>query len=84
MKLKRTKQFALVNLVITVKKQFGEVAVDQVSAGASPDRQEAISALVALGFNKITVQKTVNKILRENEAALDAEAIIRLALKHLS
>ena len=80
----KTAKRIILDLKDKVKKHFGEVAVDQVSAGASPDRQEAISALVALGFNKITVQKTVNKILRENEAALNAEAIIRLALKHLS
>ena len=80
----KTAKRIILDLKDKVKKQFGELSLDQVTASASPDRQEAISALVALGFNKITVQKTVNKILRENEGDLSAEAIIRMALKQLS
>lgn len=46
-------------------------------------REEALSALVALGFSRIEVQKTLNKILKEQPAS-SAEALIKLALRKLS
>jgi len=57
------------------------------SANFSPKdntlRQEALSALVALGFAKVTVQKTLNKILREDKFT-SVEQLIKVALKQLS
>ncbi|MBK7871164.1 MAG: Holliday junction branch migration protein RuvA [Saprospiraceae bacterium] len=47
-------------------------------------REEALSALVALGFSRIEVQKTLNKILKEQPAGTNVETLIKLALKHLS
>ncbi|MEM9990613.1 MAG: Holliday junction branch migration protein RuvA [Bacteroidota bacterium] len=46
-------------------------------------REEALSALVALGFNKIGVQKTLNKILRMQPSIGSVEALIKAALKQL-
>jgi len=47
-------------------------------------REEALSALVALGFNKIAVQKTLNKALRAQPAPETAEQLIKQALRALS
>ncbi|HMO38468.1 MAG TPA: Holliday junction branch migration protein RuvA [Saprospiraceae bacterium] len=47
-------------------------------------REEALSALVALGFSRIEVQKTLNKILKEQPVNNSVESLIKLALKHLS
>lgn len=47
-------------------------------------RDEALSALVALGFTKIHVQKALNKILSEQPEVLTIEELIKLALKQLS
>lgn len=45
-------------------------------------REEALSALVMLGFNKIAVEKTLDKIIKE-EPGLKVESLIKLALKGL-
>jgi holliday junction DNA helicase RuvA len=47
-------------------------------------RDEALSALVALGFPKINVQKALNTILREQPSIVSVEVLIKAALKQLS
>jgi len=47
-------------------------------------RDEALSALVALGFARIQVQKALNKILKEQPNVTSVEELIKLALKQLS
>ncbi len=47
-------------------------------------RDEELSALVALGFTKVKVQKILNKILRENTKISGVEELIKIALKQLS
>lgn len=47
-------------------------------------REEALSALVALGFNRIEVQKALNKLLKEQPTIQNVEELIKLALKQLS
>jgi len=45
-------------------------------------REEALSALVMLGFAKSTVVKVIEKIARENKN-LTVEEMIKMALKNL-
>ncbi len=47
-------------------------------------REEALSALVALGFNKTQVQKTLNKVLRSEASFNGVEELIKVTLKELS
>lgn len=47
-------------------------------------RDEALSALVALGFARIQVQKVLNKILSEHSGVASVEELIKLSLKQLS
>lgn len=47
-------------------------------------REEALAALVALGFNKIQVQKTLNQILRDDANIRDAGDLIKRALGQLT
>lgn len=47
-------------------------------------REEALSALVALGFNRPQVQKVLNKILKEQTNIKGVEDLIKLALKQLA
>lgn len=47
-------------------------------------RTEALSALVALGFAKINVQKVLNKTLKEKPNIAGVEELIKIALKQLS
>ena len=47
-------------------------------------RDEALSALVALGFSRIPVQKALNKILRSQPGIKKVEELVKLALRELS
>ena len=47
-------------------------------------REEALSALVALGFNKTQVQKALNKILKTTANINDSSELIKQALSQLS
>lgn len=55
-----------------------------VSIKDNTSREEALSALVALGFSRIQVQKVLNRILKEQPATGSVEELIKLALKQLS
>ncbi|GAB4497705.1 MAG: Holliday junction branch migration protein RuvA [Saprospiraceae bacterium] len=46
-------------------------------------REEALSALIALGFNRIAVQKALNQVLKESPNVGKVEDLIKLALKAL-
>jgi holliday junction DNA helicase RuvA len=46
-------------------------------------REEALSALVALGFNKIQAEKTIDELLRAGENFPGVEDLIKKALKQL-
>jgi holliday junction DNA helicase RuvA len=47
-------------------------------------REEALSALMALGFNRIAVQKALNAVAKEQPALTKVEDLIRGALKALA
>lgn len=47
-------------------------------------REEALSALVALGFNKTQVQKTLNKVIRSKANFNNVEELVKITLKELS
>ena len=47
-------------------------------------RGEALSALVALGFQRIRVQKVLNSILKKPDGINSVEDLIKTALKQLS
>ena len=46
-------------------------------------REEALTALLKLGFNKIKVQKTLNRLLREQPELDSVETLIRTALQEM-
>jgi len=47
-------------------------------------REEALSALIALGFNRIAVQKALNQVMKDNASAGKVEDLIKTALKALA
>ncbi len=60
------------------------VSIDDLSGDSSSARDEAIAALVALGYNSTDAMKAVRKVLKANEeAASDTEALLKLALKEM-
>ena len=50
----------------------------------NPVREEAISALITLGFMRPNVQKVINAIIKENPKIDDSGELIRIALGQLS
>ena len=47
-------------------------------------REEALSALMTLGFNRIAVQKALNAVIRDNPNVAKVEDLIKLALRALA
>lgn len=76
----KTAQRAILDLKDKVLKLYD---VDEVSMTVNnTNRDEALSALEVLGFNKKLAEKAVEKIVRENPDA-NVETIIKQALKNL-
>ena len=60
------------------------VTMDDLSGDASSARDEAVAALVALGYNSTDAMKAVRKVLKADEsAASDTEVLLKLALKEM-
>ncbi len=60
------------------------VTMADLSGEASSARDEAVAALVALGYNSADAMKAVRKVLTSNEdAASDTEKLLKLALKEM-
>lgn len=76
----KTAQRVLVDLRDKISKTY---AIDEVYVSQSNTiKNEALSALEVLGFNKKQVEKVVDKILLENNS-LSVEVLIKNALKNL-
>lgn len=52
-----------------------------VSLSNNTMRDEALSALIALGFNKVKAQRGLNRILKSTPDILNVETLIKLVLK---
>jgi len=67
-----------------LKDKVGKVgiAAELFPSAQNKSREEALSALVTLGFNKLAVEKFLDKQMKENSSAL-VEDLIRLGLKTL-
>ena len=76
----KTAQRVIVDLKDKILKTFN---IDEVSVSASnTNKDEALSALEVLGFNRKQSDKVVSNILKENPNA-SVENIIKLSLKNL-
>lgn len=71
-------------IIIDLKDKVGKIEVDSqiVASQNNTNKNEALSAMVMLGFNKKAAEKVIDKILKENPS-LEVEPIIKLALKSL-
>jgi Holliday junction DNA helicase RuvA len=60
------------------------VTGNDITDGSNPARDEAVAALVALGYNSSEAMKAVRKVLATNtEAGDDTEKLLKLALKEM-
>ena len=78
----KTAKRIILDLKDKIVKESGDAPIS-IAAVDNTLRQEALSALVALGFSKIKVQKVLNQILREQPKVENVEILIKLALKKL-
>ncbi len=79
----KTAKRIILDLKDKVLKESGDTPLT-ISPVNNTIREEALSALVALQFPKIKVQKVLNKILQQQPSISSVEEMIKLALKNLS
>ena len=77
----KTEQRIIVDLKDKMGK--GEIASDFFSTANNTLKEEALSALVMLGFNKLTADKALDKIIRTEGTGQTVEQLIKSALKNL-
>lgn len=80
----KTAKRIILDLKDKLSKDSGEGPIPTLSPQNNTMREEALSALVALGFNRILVQKALNKIMKEQPETGQVEQLIKLALRELS
>ncbi|RKM57017.1 Holliday junction branch migration protein RuvA [Butyrivibrio sp. X503] len=61
----------------------GGIALDDLTGDAANAKDEAVAALVALGYNSSDAVKAVRKVIKGSDAPLDAEVLLKLALKEM-
>lgn len=76
-------------IILDLKSKLTKEAPDGDSPVLLPSidpnlRDEALSALLSLGFNRIAVQKALNTVLQQNSGITKVEELIKLALKALA
>lgn len=80
----KTAQRLVLELQDKVKKAgLDTVDISAQSTSSSAARQEAISALLMLGFNRAAIEKTVKKVMDSSKDEIQVEEIIKIALKSL-
>ncbi|GAB1405053.1 MAG: Holliday junction branch migration protein RuvA [Lentimicrobiaceae bacterium] len=72
-------------IIVDLRDKIGKGAEfrEILSGGHNTNRQEALSALTMLGFNKTAAEKAVEKVVRQEGATLSVEQLIKAALKIL-
>lgn len=80
----KTAQRLVLELQDKVRKtELAGIPTMQGSTTMATARQEAISALLMLGFNRPNVEKIVKKVVDEAAKPMEVEEIIKIALKSL-
>lgn len=80
----KTAKRIILDLKDKLTKDSGEGPLPALNPESNTIREEALSALVALGFNRVVVQKALNKILKEQPLVGSVEQLIKIALKELA
>lgn len=79
----KTAKRIILDLKDKVLKDSGETPI-LASPQDNTMRQEALSALVALGFARSQVQRALNRVLRDQGSVSGSEELIKLTLRELS
>jgi Holliday junction DNA helicase RuvA len=79
----KTAKRIILDLKDKIIKDSGEVPFSN-NPSYNTIRDEALSALVALGFSRVIVQKAIQQILQDSTPTENVEDLIKKALKGLS
>lgn len=79
----KTAKRLIIDLKDKVLKDGGEMSIPNTSLDNTA-REEALSALVALGFSRPQVQRALNRVLRNEAGALTSEVLIKKVLAELT
>lgn len=80
----KTAKQIILDLKNKLSKESPDAATLLPSMADSSVREEALSALMALGFNRIAVQKALNSVIGEHPNTSKVEDLVKLALKALA
>ena len=80
----KTAKQIILDLKNKLSKEAPDAGVMLLNMADSAVREEAISALMSLGFNRIAVQKALNAVTKEHPNASKVEELVRLALRALA
>ncbi len=72
-------------IIIDLKNKYTKIAIQQdiLSTVHNTNKEEALSGLVMLGFNKNIAEKTLDKIIKSDSESSSVEELIKKALKIL-
>ncbi len=80
----KTAKRIILDLKDKVVKETGQEQIASVSMQAQPILQEAVFAMIALGFPKPIVEKNVKQILSKQPEITSVQELIKIALKQMS
>jgi holliday junction DNA helicase RuvA len=80
----KTAKQIILDLKSKFTKEAPETGATLLPMADNTTREEAISALMALGFNRIAVQKALNSVIKDQPNATKVEDLIKLALRALA
>ena len=74
-------------MIVELKDKFATLAPASIDSTAKPEpssqkMQDAVSALINLGYKKPEIEKTVREVLKNGELSL--EEVLRETLRHMS
>ncbi len=61
----------------------GEISKDIISSSYNTNKEESLSALIMLGFNKNVAEKAILKVLKEKGQSISVEEIVKDALNKI-
>jgi len=79
----KTAKRIILDLKDKLTKEIGSSDINMLKQHNSA-RDEALSALLTLGFPKASVEKTINSILNSSDDSLNSEQLIKAVLKKMS
>ncbi len=80
----KTAKQIILDLKSKLSKEAPDAGALQLSALDSQAREEALSALISLGFQRIAVQKALNLVMKDSPNLSRVEDLIKAALKTLA